>query len=145
MEPRRCRRVGSEAVRPRYCSAPRYSRDVADEHVFTVAGATAVPATPMTLSEAGFTERNHLQEWVIAHPEMLGPGVMIVTLEFDQWRSSAGRPNDIHVRVDRGAIVIDNQWNVIERASGRVAAPPRRKASHVLDSSHAAYHRGLFP
>jgi hypothetical protein len=36
------------------------------------------------------TERTHLQEWVMAHPEMLGPGVKIVTLEFDQWRSSTG-------------------------------------------------------
>jgi putative restriction endonuclease len=53
-------------------------------------------------------------------------------------------PND-HVRLDRGAIVLDDVWNVVERASGHVIGPLRRKATHPLDAKHAEYQRGLFP
>jgi hypothetical protein len=38
-----------------------------------------------TLSAAGLLERSHLQEWVVAHPTILGSGVMIVTVEYDAW------------------------------------------------------------
>ena len=61
------------------------------ERVFTVVGSEATPATPISLAEAGLKEREDLQEWVIAHPEILGPEVLIVTLEFDRWASSSGR------------------------------------------------------
>ncbi len=60
------------------------------ERVFTVMGSTATPATPITLAEAGFRERADLQEWVLAHPEILGPDVLVVTFEFDRWQASAG-------------------------------------------------------
>jgi len=58
----------------------------------TVDGAVATPVKQISLSDAGLTERSHLQEWVLAHPETLGPDVLIVTLEFDRWRSSSGQP-----------------------------------------------------
>jgi len=38
-----------------------------------------------TLSAAGLLERSHLQEWVVAHPTILGSGVMIVTVEYAAW------------------------------------------------------------
>jgi hypothetical protein len=63
---------------------------MADELVFTVAGASAAPAAEISLAEAGLTERQHLQEWVLAHPQILGSRVMVVTFEFDRWRSSSG-------------------------------------------------------
>jgi hypothetical protein len=59
-----------------------------------VAGSTADPAERISLEEAGLREREHLQEWVIAHPEIIGPGVMIVTFEFDYWSSSSGQQKD---------------------------------------------------
>jgi len=53
-------------------------------------------------------------------------------------------PND-HVRFDRGAIVIDDGWNVVERATGQVLGRLHRRPAHVLDDRHARYHRDLFP
>mgnify|MGYP001405807123 FL=1 len=54
-----------------------------DELVFRVQDSVAQPARPITLAEAGLRERQHLQEWVLANPEMLGEGVLIITSEFD--------------------------------------------------------------
>lgn len=58
--------------------------------LFLVDGANASSAEPITLSEAGIRERQHLQEWVIAHPEILGEDVLIITSEFDRWSSESG-------------------------------------------------------
>ena len=60
------------------------------ELVFTVNGATAVAATPIGLAEAGLRERQHLQEWVIAHPEVLGSAIKIVAFEFGSWTGHSG-------------------------------------------------------
>lgn len=62
-----------------------------DELVFSVDGADAAVASPVTFADAGLREREHLQEWVISNPEILGPGIMIVTFEFDRWVTSGGQ------------------------------------------------------
>lgn len=67
---------------------------VSDELVFKVTGSHAKAAEPISLAEAGLKEREHLQEWVLANPEILGPDVLIVTSEFDRWMSRAGREPD---------------------------------------------------
>jgi len=65
------------------------------EQVFTVAGAVATQVSRVDLATLGLTERAHLQQWVIAHPELLGPDVLIITFEFDQWATAAGtHPRD---------------------------------------------------
>lgn len=65
---------------------------MAEEHLYTVDGSTAVAAERWTLTAAGLLERQHLQEWVIAHPEILGEDVLIITFEFDRWITGAGSP-----------------------------------------------------
>lgn len=63
---------------------------MADEHVYSVRGSKATPAEPITLADAGLRERDDLQEWVLARPEILGEGVKIISFEFDRWESSRG-------------------------------------------------------
>lgn len=67
---------------------------ISSELVYRVSGAKAHPVKPITLAAAGMRERSHLQEWVIANPEILGEGVLVITSEFDRWVSQAGRDPD---------------------------------------------------
>ncbi len=62
---------------------------MAEEQLYTVEGAKATPAERVSLTESGLLERQHLQEWVIAHPEILGEDVLIITFEFDRWITGA--------------------------------------------------------
>ena len=39
----------------------------------------------MTLASAGLRERDHLQRWVTEYPQLIGPGLLLVTTEFDRW------------------------------------------------------------
>src|SRR5215471_2867124 len=83
--------------------------DVGDELVFTVSGAEAKPVRVTTLPEIGLSERQHLQEWVLAHPEILGPGIKVVTFEFDRWGAAGGDPLDRLdvLGLDRGSSVTE--------------------------------------
>ena len=67
---------------------------MAGELVYRVNGTSAVTMATSTLEAAGLRERQHLQEWVLATPEILGEDVLIVTSEFDQWFSKEGRDPD---------------------------------------------------
>ena len=63
---------------------------MSDEIVFEVSDSTATRAVPISLEEAGFREKDHLQEWVTDNPDVLGEGVMVVTVEYGQWISLSG-------------------------------------------------------
>jgi hypothetical protein len=60
------------------------------ELVFTVIGKEATQVAPVDLAELGLTEREHLQSWVISHPMIIGPNVLVVSFEFDQWATPQG-------------------------------------------------------
>ncbi|MFD6915387.1 DNA-binding protein [Streptomyces virginiae] len=62
------------------------------DHLFTVEGASAAPVAPTALAAEGLLERQHLQEWVIAHPQVLGESVLVITAEFDRWADTDGVP-----------------------------------------------------
>lgn len=82
-----------------------------DELLYTVTGSAAARAVPITLAEAGLRERDHLQEWVLANPEMLGGSLLVVTSEFDRWSSVRGRERD---RLDVLALDPDGHLVVVE-------------------------------
>jgi hypothetical protein len=58
---------------------------IPSELVYKVSGETATPVKPITLAAAGLRERAHLQEWVIANPEIVGDGVLA-----EIWRRQRG-------------------------------------------------------
>jgi len=85
---------------------------VRSEQLFTIDGSSAVPADPVTLAAIGLRERDHLQAWVLAHPEILGDDLMIITEEFDRWRTASGeRDSD---RLDVLAVDTDGRLVVAE-------------------------------
>lgn len=83
---------------------------MSEELLFAVAGSVATPAEVITLEAAGLKERADLQEWVIAHPAILGTGVMVVTFEFDRWWTTSGPPPQDRLDVlgldDAGRLVV---------------------------------------
>lgn len=117
------------------------------EFVFSVAGNAAAPATPITLAEAGLKERDHLQEWIIANPDILGPGVLIITSEFDKWQSKAGaerhRPDVIGLDRDGRLIVAelkrDAAPDTIDMQAVKYAANASRFDLDTLADAHAEF------
>ena len=61
-----------------------------DEFLLSVADKQSTVVTPTGLPQLELKEREHLQEWVLAHPEVLGTGVVVVTSEFDKWQTATG-------------------------------------------------------
>lgn len=120
-----------------------------EEQLFTVAGAVATPGEPVTLSEAGFTERAHLQEWIIANPGVLGSDVAVVTFEFDRW-VSGGIADDPRDRLDilaidsAGTLVVaelkrDKAAVTTELQALKYAAMASRFTIDTLAAAHAAH------
>jgi hypothetical protein len=48
----------------------------------------------ISLAEANLLERQHLQEWVVAHPQILGPDVLVIAVEYDGWVVDGGAQRD---------------------------------------------------
>lgn len=62
-------------------------REIAEATAFLVDldSGDATPMPEMTLASAGLGERTDLQRWVTAHPEIIGPNLLLITTEFDRW------------------------------------------------------------
>src|SRR3954447_2485631 len=39
----------------------------------------------ITLASVGLKERQDLQRWITEHPDLIAPGLLLVTTEFDRW------------------------------------------------------------
>lgn len=119
-----------------------------DPLLFTVSGSVAARAQPLTLAEAGLTERAHLQEWVLANPDILGSDVRVLSFEFDWWTGSGGsRERD---RLDvlgidtAGRLVVaelkrDRAPNTTDTQAIRYAAMASRFTSDTLAAAHARF------
>src|SRR5215217_9234722 len=121
---------------------------VVSERVFTVTGSAATSVQPIALAEAGLRERSDLQEWVLAHPEIIGEGVLVVTFEFDRWQAFGGaRERD---RLDVLGLGADGRLVVAELKRGmapdtvemqavKYAAMASRFRVETLAAAHAVF------
>ncbi|MCB0960864.1 MAG: MGMT family protein [Acidimicrobiales bacterium] len=118
------------------------------ERVYTVEGSVATPADEISLADAGLKERDDLQEWVIAHPEILGPDVLILTFEFDRWQASSGSRQldrfDVLGLDPDGRLVIaelkrDKAPDTVEMQAIKYAALVSRFTPDDLVEIHAAF------
>lgn len=106
-------------------------------------------AQPITLAKAGLKERNDLQEWIRAHPQVLGPGVRIVTYEFDKWLSASGTRSDrldLLGLAEDGRLVLaelkrDGAPDTVEMQAIKYAAYASRFGLDTLAACHGHYLR----
>ena len=91
-----------------------------EELLLSVDGSASQAVVQVGLDSLGLREREHLQEWVIAHPSILGPGVRIITTEFDKWESSEG--TQVRDRLDVLGVGPDGRPVVVELKRGSAPA-----------------------
>jgi hypothetical protein len=58
---------------------------MANELLFTLVEKTPTPAKSVELADVRLKERADIEEWVIKHPQILGPDVAIRNSEFADW------------------------------------------------------------
>jgi hypothetical protein len=93
------------------------SRSPNEEIVFIVDDTKAIPLAAVEIASLHFLERQHLQEWVLQQPEIIGDEVLIITFEFDQWGVTSGTaPRD---RLDVLGLGSDGRLVVAELKRGR--------------------------
>lgn len=91
---------------------------MAEELMFTIDPVDKKSATPLLATELAkmqYTERD-LQDWVLAHPEILGEGAIVIASEVGTWQSSAG--TSVKDRLDVLALGSDGRLIVAELKRG---------------------------
>ncbi|SOD42740.1 DUF4268 domain-containing protein [Nitrosovibrio sp. Nv4] len=77
-------------------------------------------------SELGFTERNHLQEWIANQPNVLGEELLIIQKEFDGFDDTKERLDLLAIDKRGGLVIIENKlddsgrdvvWQALKYAS----------------------------
>jgi hypothetical protein len=85
---------------------------VIEELLLTVDGSKSHVVPDTHLADLDLKERAHLQEWVIAHPEILGVGTQVLSIDDDCWQTSTGKA--VQDRLDVLGIDLDGRLVVAE-------------------------------
>ena len=85
---------------------------MAIERVSVIGGAQPAEAREVGLSDLGLRERADLQQWIIADPSLIEPGLLILTEEYDKWATSGG--DRVRDRLDLLALDSEGHLVVIE-------------------------------
>lgn len=93
-----------------------------DELLFTVGQDKAEIVETVRMGDLHLEERRHLQEWILAHPQVLGPDVEVIASEVSDWQHATG------ARVADGFDIlgVDGDGRLV------VAELKRDEASHTI-------------
>jgi len=86
------------------------------------------PMGDLRFAEAGLKERQDLQRWVTAYPELAGPNMVLITTEFDRW---AIREQKVSDRLD--ALLLDSDGSPV------IAELKRDRASDTVELQALKY------
>ena len=84
------------------------------------------PIRTKRFSELGFTERKHLQEWLVHQPDALGEELLIIQKEFEGFDNTRERLDLLALDKDGHLVIIENKlddsgrdvvWQVLKYAS----------------------------
>ena len=118
------------------------------EHVLSINKEKAQPLHTVDLAEESYLEREHLKEWLIANPQILGEDVMIVTSEFDRWKTALGDKRkdrlDILAMDSGGRLIVaelkrDKASNDVELQALKYAALVSRFTEDTLVEAHQRF------
>ncbi|MBL8277167.1 MAG: DUF4268 domain-containing protein [Pelomonas sp.] len=85
-----------------------------------------IKVQPVSFSELGFTERNHLQEWLANQPDALGEDLLIIQKEFDGFDDTRERLDLLAIDKQGKLVIIENKlddsgrdvvWQALKYAS----------------------------
>ena len=72
------------------------------------------PLQKETFSHLGFSERDHLQEWIANEPEILGEELLIIQKEFSEFDRTRERPDLIALDKEGALVIIENKLDSAE-------------------------------
>jgi hypothetical protein len=111
-------------------------------------GGRADPVARGSLEAAGLLERQHLQEWLIHNPQVVGQGIMIVTVGYDGWVLASGgtqrdRLDVLGLDTDGRLVVVELKRGIapdtIEMQAVKYAAMASRFRVETLAAAHAEF------
>ena len=102
-----------------------------EEQIIMVDGSQSRSLEMVPLEDLGLQEREHLQEWVMANPDVLGEGTRIITSEFDKFQAADGTV--IRDRLD--VLAIDPSGRLVVAELKRGTAPA---TAHMQALNYAA-------
>ena len=105
--------------------------EMREELLIAVNGSSSQALTPVSLEGLGLLEREHLQQWVLDNPDVLGAGTQIITSEYDQFEAPDGRA--VRDRLD--VLGIDASGRLVVAELKRGIAP---STAHMQALNYAA-------
>lgn len=91
---------------------------MSSEAAFSVINGDVEQLESVSLEEIGFRERQDLQRWIEAYPEIVGPDLLVITTELDRWEFGADRVRD---RLD--VLFLDSAGSLVVAELKRGEAP----------------------